>query len=93
MKRMACNKSRWKAANQSKDWRIRWRRRRRRRRRRRLGSQIYSCPCACHEDMRGNASTAQHVLKLGTRWKWVSASRRGRFTLGERAAGTHWVGG
>jgi hypothetical protein len=23
MKRMACNKSRWKAANQSKDWRIR----------------------------------------------------------------------
>jgi hypothetical protein len=26
MKRMACNKSRWKAANQSKDWRIRRRR-------------------------------------------------------------------
>jgi hypothetical protein len=23
MKRMACNKSRWKAANQSEDWRIR----------------------------------------------------------------------
>jgi hypothetical protein len=23
MKRMACNNSRWKAANQSKDWRIR----------------------------------------------------------------------
>jgi hypothetical protein len=30
MKRMACNKSRWKAANQSNDWRIRRRRRRRR---------------------------------------------------------------
>jgi hypothetical protein len=29
MKRMACNKSRWKAANRSKDWRIRRRRRRR----------------------------------------------------------------
>ena len=41
MKRMACNNSRWKAANQSKDWRIRrWRRRRRRRRRRR-------CMCVC----------------------------------------------
>jgi hypothetical protein len=38
---MACNKSRWKAANQSKDLRIRRRRRRRRRRsrrRRRLGT-------------------------------------------------------
>jgi hypothetical protein len=32
MKRMACNKCRWKADNQSKDWRIKGRRRRRRRR-------------------------------------------------------------
>jgi hypothetical protein len=30
MKRMACNKSRWNAANQSKDLRIRRRKRRRR---------------------------------------------------------------
>jgi len=29
MKRMDCNNSRWKAANQSKDWRIKRRRRRR----------------------------------------------------------------
>jgi hypothetical protein len=29
MQRTACSKSRWKAANQSKDWRIRRRRRRR----------------------------------------------------------------
>jgi len=35
MKRMACSNCRWKAANQSKDWRIRRRRRRRCRRRRR----------------------------------------------------------
>jgi hypothetical protein len=32
MKRMACNKSKWKAANQTKDWRISSRRSRRRRR-------------------------------------------------------------
>ena len=35
MKRMACNSSRWKAANQSKDWRRRRRRKGRRRRSRR----------------------------------------------------------
>jgi hypothetical protein len=28
---------------------------------------------------------------LGTSWRW--ASRSGRFTLGERTSGTHWIGG
>jgi hypothetical protein len=30
-------------------------------------------------------------LDLGTRWRW-SASRPGRFTAGEGAPGTHWIG-
>jgi hypothetical protein len=31
-------------------------------------------------------------LDLATSWRW-SASRPGRFTSRERAAGTHWIGG
>jgi hypothetical protein len=32
-----------------------------------------------------------HFPDLGTSWRW-SASRPGRFTPGERAPGTHWIG-
>jgi hypothetical protein len=34
-----------------------------------------------------------HFLDLGTSWKQWSASRPCRFTSGERAPGTHWIGG
>jgi hypothetical protein len=41
-------------------------------------------------------SSIPHFIDLGTSWggggEW-SASRPGRFTLGERAPGTHWIGG
>jgi hypothetical protein len=47
MKRMACNKSRWKAANQSKDSRIRRRIRIRRRRRRRRTASVWFKDPAC----------------------------------------------
>jgi hypothetical protein len=39
MKRMACNSYRWKAANLSKDWRIR--------RRIRINDSTYLSPCLC----------------------------------------------
>jgi hypothetical protein len=32
------------------------------------------------------------ILDLSTRWRW-SASLPGRFTPGEIAPGTHWIGG
>jgi hypothetical protein len=32
------------------------------------------------------------ILDLGTRWRW-SASRPGRFTSGESAHSTNWIGG
>jgi hypothetical protein len=32
-------------------------------------------------------------LDLGTRWSERSASCIGHFTPGERAPGTHWIGG
>jgi len=39
--------------------------------------------------MRGDAIAAQHALKLRIRWKWVSVSRCGRFTIWERASDSH----
>jgi hypothetical protein len=30
---------------------------------------------------------------LGTSWRWVVNFTSGRFTPGERAPGTHWIGG
>jgi hypothetical protein len=32
-------------------------------------------------------------LDLGTRWRWVVGFTPCRFTPGERAADTHWIGG
>jgi hypothetical protein len=36
---------------------------------------------------------ALRILDLCTRWRWMSASRSGRFTPWERARCTHWIGG
>jgi hypothetical protein len=33
------------------------------------------------------------VLDIDTSWRWVVNSRPGRFTPGERAPGTQWIGG
>jgi hypothetical protein len=41
----------------------------------------------------GNGSIAPRILDLGTRLGEWSASRPGRFTPRERAAGKHWMGG
>jgi hypothetical protein len=40
----------------------------------------------------GSGCVDPHFLDLGTGGEW-STSRPGRFTLGERAPGTHWIGG
>jgi hypothetical protein len=49
--------------------------------------------CApCHDGVLGSGGISLRILDLGTRWEW-SASRSGRFTPRERAAGTHWIGG
>jgi hypothetical protein len=40
----------------------------------------------------GNGCTDPDFLDLGTSWRW-SASRPGRYTPGERAPGTLWIGG
>jgi hypothetical protein len=40
----------------------------------------------------GSGCIDPHFLDLGTSSEW-SASRPGRFTPGERATGTHWIGG
>jgi hypothetical protein len=41
----------------------------------------------------GGVEVRIHVLfDLGTRWRWVAASRPGRSTPRERAPGTHWIG-
>jgi hypothetical protein len=38
----------------------------------------------------GSGGIAPHILRPGGEW---SASRLGRFTPGERAPSTHWIGG
>jgi len=35
---------------------------------------------------------APRILNLGARWRWVVSFTPGRFTPGERAPGTHWIG-
>jgi hypothetical protein len=40
----------------------------------------------------GECKYISNILDLGTRWRWVLASRPGRFTPGERASGTNWIG-
>jgi hypothetical protein len=40
----------------------------------------------------GSGGIAPRILDLGNGCEW-SASRPGHFTPGERAAGTHWIGG
>jgi hypothetical protein len=41
----------------------------------------------------GTRGIAQRILNLGTRWKWVAASRPGRFAPGVRDAGIRSIGG
>jgi hypothetical protein len=46
----------------------------------------------CHEGIWGSGCIDPHFLDLGTSWRW-SASQPSRFTPGERAPITHWIGG
>jgi hypothetical protein len=41
----------------------------------------------------GSGCIDPHFLYLGTSWRWVVKLRPGHFTPGERARGTHWIGG
>jgi hypothetical protein len=69
--------------------------------------QFCHIPCMCkkvklslcltkHRAMKtywGSGGIAPRILDLGTRWRWWSASRPGRFIPRKRAPGTHWIGG
>jgi hypothetical protein len=46
-----------------------------------------------HAGVLGSSGIAPRIIDLGIRWRWVVASRPGRFTPRERAPGTCWIGG
>jgi hypothetical protein len=46
-----------------------------------------------HEGVWGSGCVDPHFLDLGTSWRWVVSFTPRRFTRGERAHGTHWIGG
>jgi hypothetical protein len=41
----------------------------------------------------GSRDTAPRIIDFGTRWRWWSASRPGRFTPREKDLDTPWIGG
>jgi hypothetical protein len=45
-----------------------------------------------HQDVCGSGCIDPRFLDLGTSWEW-SPSHLDRFTPGERAPHTHWIGG
>jgi hypothetical protein len=47
----------------------------------------------CYEDIFGSGGIAPHLLTSALHEGEWSASRPGRFTSGERAPGSHWIGG
>jgi hypothetical protein len=52
-----------------------------------------SSDALCHEGVWGSGCIDPHVLSSALAGGEWSTSRPGRFTPGERAPGTHWIGG
>jgi hypothetical protein len=46
-----------------------------------------------HEGVWRSGCIDPHFLDLGISWRWVVSFTPGRITPGERATGTHWIGG
>jgi hypothetical protein len=54
---------------------------------------MYSEISLCHEDVLGSGDIARRILNLGTRWRWLASFTPQALYPGERAPGTHWIGG
>jgi hypothetical protein len=56
-------------------------------------SQYLTNQALCHEDVWGSGCIDPLFLISALDWGEWSASRPGRYTPGERASSTHWIGG